>query len=189
MRTSLARRPVQALVAAAILLSCITLAGGGPAHADTSISPVPPPGYVWGLTSVHADGQQIYRCQPTGSGGWDWAFVEPSATLTLWSDEFVFGHHMAGPTWRHLDGSTVVGEKVASIPSPTGSIPWLLLRATSWTYGPSGGSVLARTDYIQRTDTTGGLAPSIRCDSISSGRLYGSNYTATYTFYKARAQF
>ena len=62
--------------------------------------------------------------------------------------------------------------------------PWLLLRSTRWTYGPSGGTALAPTAYIQRTNATGGLAPGQRCDSSGSGRLMGVDYTATYNFYR-----
>lgn len=184
MRTAHVRRPVQAVLAVAILLSCVTLAGGGIAHADPSTAPIAPPSGTYQFASVHAVGQQIYRCQANAAGRWEWTFVEPSASLNLGSDELVFGSHMAGPTWRHQDGSAVVGEKVAAMSSPSGSIPWLLLRAKSWTYGPTGGTVLAGTAYIQRTNTTGGLAPSARCDSIGSGRLSGVDYTATYNFYR-----
>ena len=48
-------------------------------------------------------------------------------------------------------------------PSPVapGAIPWLLLKVVGAEPGPTGGQRLTRTKYIQRLNTSGGIAPSI----------------------------
>lgn len=41
-----------------------------------------------------------------------------------------------------------------------GAIPWLLLEVKGVQAGPSGGDKLTRTTFIQRLNTSGGIAPS-----------------------------
>jgi len=122
-----------------------------------------------------AQSVQVYR--------WDdatqkWIFVEPVATL--YADAGFGGQiatHFAGPTWQSSSGSAVVGKKlVERTPDPT-AIPWLLLAgATSHGPGPFDG-----TTFIQRTSTTGGLAPT---DPGTAGQIVKVPYTAEYYFYK-----
>src|SRR5579871_4777870 len=61
-------------------------------------------------------GDQVYTCSATG-GQFAWTLKAPDATLT---DEKggVVGKHFAGPTWQAQDGSSVVGEAIATSPSP-----------------------------------------------------------------------
>lgn len=128
---------------------------------------------------LDAIGQQIYECQAAGSG-FAWVFRYPSATL--YQSGHVAGTHYAGPTWEYQDGSKVQGAKVFGFaPDPT-AIPWLLLKAT--THAGDDGRMSDIT-YIQRLYTTGGLAPTSGCDAGSVGTLLGTDYTATYFFYKA----
>ena len=121
----------------------------------------------------HARGYQIYQCQ-NGT----WVLLYPYAGLVDDAGNPVASHY-AGPSWRAPDNSVAVGARVASAPSPNGSIPWLLLSAT--TSGPPGG-VLLPTTYIQRVNTTGGLAPAGPC---TNGATAASYYTADYYFYRA----
>ena len=53
--------------------------------------------------------------------------------------------------------------------------------------GPTGGHSLARTTYIQRLNTSGGLAPATGCASSTDlGSRTFVNYRARYVFYTVR---
>jgi hypothetical protein len=128
----------------------------------------------------HATGTQNYTCQRSSTGsGFAWTFVEPEATLVNDSGKQIMTHY-AGPTWETKDGSTVVGARVDGVTVSTSAIPWLLLRATSTTPGQ-----LTTTTYIQRVNTTGGLAPASGCDASTAGTVANVPYTADYYFYKS----
>jgi hypothetical protein len=132
----------------------------------------------------HATGTQNYTCQPssTNSTGYAWIFVAPSATLVNDKGKEITTH-FAGPTWQAKDGSTVVGARIEGVTVSTDAIPWLLLRATSTTLGPEGDR-LTTTTYIQRVNTTGGLAPEGGCDATATGTAASVLYTSDYYFYK-----
>jgi len=122
---------------------------------------------------TYAEGVQIYSWN-----GSSWVFVAPEAVL-FDGDENIVGVHYAGPTWESNSGSKVVGARVASAPSPNASsIPLLLLAATT----AEGPGVFARTTYIQRVNTVGGVAPSAPGASVGEqARVF---YTAEYFFYR-----
>ena len=124
-------------------------------------------------------GAQIYECKASGSG-FAWVFQAPAATLYD-ADGETMGSHFAGPTWQSFDGSSVVGKKLTAVTVDHTAIPWLLLQATS--YGPTDGRMDAVT-YVQRLDTTGGLAPAGGCDATTVGSTASVGYSATYYFYK-----
>ena len=127
---------------------------------------------------LHAVGVQIYDCKASGTG-FSWGFRAPSADLFLFG--FKVGTHFAGPTWQFLDGSTVVGAKLAAAsPDPT-AIPWLLLNAVS--HGPVNGLFTPVTS-LQRLSTVGGLAPATGCDASSVGAVAQVPYQADYFFYR-----
>jgi hypothetical protein len=128
--------------------------------------------------SFDAVGVQIYACTATSTSTFAWVFQAPSATLYNEGGQ-VAATHYAGPTWQANDGSTVVGAKIAAYtPNPL-AIPWLLLRAASHT----GDGRMAKVTYVQRLDTTGGMAPATGCDASHVGDLARVDYTATYFFY------
>ena len=106
---------------------------------------------------VYADGVQIYRWDGTS-----WVFVAPEATL--FADAGYHGDvgiHYAGPTWQSNSGSKVIASRLEGCtPDPT-AIPWLLLQTVS-TEGPG---IFHRVTYIQRVNTTDGLAPLIPANS------------------------
>jgi hypothetical protein len=131
----------------------------------------------------HAAGTQNYTCQQTPTG-FAWTLVAPSATLVDDKGHQIMTHY-AGPTWQAKDGSTVVGARVDGVTGSTSAIPWLLLRAASTTPGPDGGDRLTTTTYIQRVNTTGGLAPTSGCDAASLGAAREVSYTADYYFYRS----
>ncbi len=62
------------------------------------------------------------------------------------------------------------------------AIPWLLLSAASTTPG-----ALGDTTFIQRVNTTGGLAPAAAtCTAAAVGTQAEVPYTADYRFWKAK---
>ena len=63
------------------------------------------------IATFHAEGAQVYQCKADADGRLVWQAREPIATL-LHNGETV-GRHYAGPSWEHLDGSTV-GAKVSA---------------------------------------------------------------------------
>jgi hypothetical protein len=166
------------------------LPGATYAHKPEPIPTVPPAikvpaGHVkyW---EGHAFGTQNYTCQQTATG-YAWTLVAPDATLVDDHGKKIMSHY-AGPTWKAKDGSTVVGARVDGVTVSPTAIPWLLLRAASTTEGPHNGDRLTETTYIQRINTTGGLAPSTGCDAGHLGEARNVEYTADYYFYRARGR-
>jgi hypothetical protein len=66
-----------------------------------------------------------------------------------------------------------------------GAIPWLLVEAVGAQRGPSGGTSLSQTTFIQRVNISGGIAPSTGCSASSVGNVALVPYTTDYYFYKA----
>jgi plastocyanin len=184
-------RPARALagsaVAAVLSLSALL---PGLAHAQVASPPsVPaavqvPPGNVRFLLG-HATGTQDYACQPSSRApaGYAWTFVAPAATLVDDNGAPILTH-FAGPTWQAPDGSAAVGAREDGVTVSPSAIDWLLLRATSATPGPDGGGQLAATSYVQRVNTTGGLAPAGGCDATTIGAAAEVPYTADYYLYQ-----
>ena len=137
---------------------------------------------------------QIYTCTPSGGAGgaagsgadagaitYSWVLKGPDAKLYDASGAQV-GTHGIGPEWTSSDGSVVNGTKVEQVNAPAATpaaIPWLLLRASSTT----GTGVFSNVTYVQRLNTTGGVAPATGCDASTSGTDTSVAYTADYYFY------
>jgi len=132
---------------------------------------------------LFGDGVQMYACQDSASGP-AWVFQAPDADL-YWDPRhhLLAGSHYKGPTWEALDGSTVVGTKLAAATVDATAIPWLLLQGTSHT----GKGLMDKVTYVQRLQTVGGLAPTTGCDADHIGATANVDYTATYAFYVAKA--
>ncbi len=146
--------------------------------------------------AMHAQGVgvQIYTCTPSGGAGgaagsgadagattYSWVLKGPDAKLYDATGAQV-GTHTIGPAWTSSDGSVVNGtkvEQVAAPPATPAAIPWLLLRASSTT----GTGVFANVTYVQRLNTTGGVAPATGCGASTSGTDTSVAYTADYYFY------
>ena len=106
-------------------------------------------------------------------------FTEPAATLTAGPVGPAVAVHFRGPSWQSTsDGSLVQAKAIAGEPV-TGSIPQLLLEATS-TRGPGR---FAGVTHIQRLKTSGGAAPTGTC---TDGAVVGIAYRAEYVFFVAR---
>ena len=135
---------------------------------------------------VYAEGVQIYTAtaSATSPTGFAWTFTGPEAVLFDLDGNVVGIHYAyAGPTrpaWETTSGSLVVGARfVPPVTVDPTAIPWLRLDAVA-TEGPG---VLERTTYIQRVNTTGGLAPSAL--PTAAGQQARVPYTTEYYFYRA----
>ncbi|MEW6126667.1 MAG: DUF3455 domain-containing protein [Acidobacteriota bacterium] len=123
---------------------------------------------------AYALGVQIYRWNGIG-----WDFVAPAATLYADSNyRGKVGIHYAGPTWESNSGGNVVARRLAGCTPDSTAIPWLLLQAVS----TDGAGIFSKVTFIQRVNTTGGLAPATQGSSIGEERKVP--YTAEYYFYR-----
>ena len=129
---------------------------------------------------VYARGSQIYRWN-TMLGKWD--FIGPQASL--FAEENYFGEvgsHYFGPTWESKSGSKVEARRVEGTgctPDPT-AVAWLLLSK----FRTDGAGIFTSVTYIQRVNTTGGIAPSE--PGSYDGEMKEVPYTAEYYFYRAQ---
>jgi hypothetical protein len=126
------------------------------------------------MLTVQGQGVQIYTCKAK-----QWVFVSPAARLFDAGGNEI-GSHGDGPVWHLHDGSSVLGKVIQKTPSPDkASIPWLLLKSD----GTVGKGKLMDVQFIRRSDTNGGVAPSGQCDEDAFARV---PYSATYTFYSSK---
>ena len=182
--------------------------GISPATAQT-VPPVPanlevPAGNTLFL-GARAAGTQNYICMPTVKRTVAWRFLGPQATLFVdgangapqqITTHFLSANPIEGgvgrPTWQHsFDTSKVWGRLFPNGSSTDplyvapGAIPWLLLEAAGVELGPNGGAFMAQTTFIQRVNTSGGVAPSTGCTNDDEiGRIALVPYTTDYFFYR-----
>jgi hypothetical protein len=126
------------------------------------------------IAVLDAKGVQTYTCTSAV-----WKFLEPAATLWEHGDlsRRAVALHSRGPVWVSTrDGSAVNAAAVASVTGRSNAIPELLLKATA----TRGDGTFGNVSYVQRLNTTGGLAPTQSC---TEGSQIGIPYTATYVFY------
>jgi len=131
--------------------------------------------------AVHATGVQKYTCQSNGS----WLFTDPEATLYKANGSATGTHFLnfatGRPVWQLKDGSSVEAARFAALPGGAGNIPWLLLQAVGTTAG-SDGDHLEGTKWVQRLNTSGGVAPAGSC---TPGDHADVAYAAEYAFWRA----
>ena len=146
------------------------------ADAETKLpDAIAAPGETVVLTA-HAEGAQLYECKAGADGKLAWAFREPIASLLV--DGKTVGRHFAGPTWEHVDGSSVTAKSAGSAPGATANdIPWLKLTVTA----SHGKGVLSGVTTVQRINTTGGKLDGA-CDK--AGTFKSAPYSAEYVFLK-----
>ena len=192
------RRPA-ALFPVALAMA-FTVSQPPPAHADHVTPPSVPAGLQvpagnQAFREGDAIGTQDYICLPSG-----WTFFGPQATLFNEHDKQIITHFLSpNPvengtprvTWRDSeDSSTVWAVTIAQSSDPAfvrpGAIPWFLLRVVGTQEGPTGGKRLSKTTFVQRLNTSGGVAPSTGCTvSTDVGKTALVPYTATYFFFRA----
>ena len=175
---------VPAVILAVLAVGLPGLANAGPAAPSAPAKIAVPEGNKLFLVG-HAVGVQIHECIADASGH-RWRFVGPRADL-YGDNGKLLATHFAGPRWQTRDGSTILaaldGDGTVTV-DPT-AIPWLRLRVTSHVSGADGDR-LGATTYIQRLDTSGGLAPApAACDADTVGSVAEIPYTADYAFWKA----
>jgi hypothetical protein len=124
--------------------------------------------------TFHAEGAQIYQCEPDPDGRLGWQVREPIATLLL--EGKTVGRHYAGPRWEHVDGSAVQAKVVGMAPGATANdIPWLELNVTLHL----GHGAFSGVTSIRRINTEGGTAQG-QCDKADI--FLSVPYHADYVF-------
>ena len=166
------------MLQAAVLLAFSALGVAAPAGVPEEIQA--PAGEKLVL-KAHATGFQIYTCKADGGRAPQWELKAPEADLHD-SKGAVIGHHFAGPTWKHKDGSEVTGKANAHVDSPDAdAVAWLRVSAT----GHTGEGVFAKVSTIQRINTKGGKpSAAAGCTAANIGAEAKSAYSADYYFYK-----
>ncbi len=127
-------------------------------------------------------GVQIYECAADAAGALAWKLHAPRADLSDAAGKPLGSHYggvdkqlAPGPYWEAADGSRVHAGKPVSVPHE-GSLPLLRIAAAD----VSGTGIFGKVAFVQRLDTTGGIAPAGTC---TAGKLTEVPYTATYYFY------
>ena len=130
---------------------------------------------------LHAIGVQKYACQGNGT----WLFTDPVATLykTMGAPKPVGTHFLnfstGRPVWQWKEGSSVEAARTQTASGGAGNIAWLLLQAVATSPGR-----LGQTTWIQRLNTTGGVAPAGTC---TPGATIAVSYSADYFFWRTPA--
>lgn len=205
MKNSTTTRNLQRLITASVVALALqftsAMAQPGLAHL-VKVPPVPSDLAVPAGNKVflkgYAIGTQNYICLPSG-----WTFLGPQATLFItlpWINGEIhqqIATHFLGanpyeggtfrPAWQSsLDTSAVWGRAIANSSDPNfvapDAIPWLLVQVVGAQSGPTGGSSLSQTTFIQRVNTAGGVRPTTAC---TVGDIALVPYTTDYFFYKA----
>jgi hypothetical protein len=154
----------------------------------------------------HAIGTQNYVCKPSGNGV-KFVLFTPEATLFKDNaDRQIITHYFSPNPFESNTDATVVADGViratwqardtstiwAKAHEPDGmlivdptAIAWVLLDVVGAQDGPTGGRTLSDSTFVQRVNTTGGLAPLTGCSSSTDvGNQAFVPYTADYFFYK-----
>jgi hypothetical protein len=205
------RSGIPAACATALALACAVAL---PAHAGKVTPPSVPYNLQVNAGSRaflvgHAFGTQNYVCAPSASSstGVGYVLFTPQATLVNDDLDQLTTHYFSPnanpadpntnpavladgairPTWQHAKDMSKVWGKLhpnGSVVMNTAALAWLLLDVVGTEDGLNGGDILSKTTQIQRLNTTGGLAPSTGCASVSDlGHQAYVDYTADYYFY------
>ena len=184
-----------------------TRGGITPPPLPDGMAPVPAGNKLF--LGTHGVGTQNYVCRPSGAGV---AYVLFTPQATLFGDDGVqvithyFSPNPSEPntdpkvvadgairvTWQHRDSSIIWAKLHQSGQDGNGAVTvdkdavaWLLLDEVGVQKGPSGGDTLTKTTFVQRLNTTGGLAPKTGCSSLTDvGNQAFVPYTADYFFYQ-----
>ena len=195
------RKPAIAYAIAASLLVTASLTQPALAH-----KPITPPNVPSNIAVLppnrpflvgHALGTQNYVCLPSGNQ-FKFKLFTPQATLFDREGNQLTTHFFSPDpedplgtiraTWQHSRDTSAVWGKVVTGDNATvdpTAIDWLRVTVTTTEGGPR--DTLTRTTFVQRINTTGGLAPAADCSSASDvGKQAFVPYTADYVFYSDR---
>lgn len=195
-------RPVRTTGAAAALVAALAVASPQAAGNDV-IPPNVPAGIAITDGSIayligHAEGTQNYICLPSGSG-FAWTLFGPQATLFDDYGRQIITHFLSGnpeenwtlrATWQHSGDTSAAWAKAVATSSDSafvapGAIPWLKLEVVGTEFGPQLGAKLTRTTWVQRVNTSEGVAPATGCSVAANvGAKVFVPYTADYVFYR-----
>ena len=132
---------------------------------------------------VAARGVRTYECRakqgdPSSAA---WVYTGAEADLFDAQGRTVGRHTFPPPVWDFSDGSKIAaGEARARVDAPVPNAdPWTLVSARS--AGSDGR--LSKVASLQRIDTVGGVAPSMKCDTGSVGSKQRVPFTANYVFF------
>ena len=200
-----------AVSAAVVSLPQPALADGSitPPPLPVDLAPVPAGNKLF--LGTHAVGTQNYVCRPSGAGV-AYVLFTPQATLFGEDGGQVITHYnspnpfepntdpkVVAPegtiraTWQYRDTSKVWAKvhateqngKKGAVTVDETAVAWLLLDGVGSLNGPTGGDKLTGTTFVQRLNTTGGLAPKTGCSSLTDvGNTAFVPYTADYFFYQ-----
>jgi uncharacterized protein DUF3455 len=147
---------------------------------------------------AHASGTQNYMCALVGTE-FTWLFIGPQATLFNSTLQQVATHfHSTNPyqdnaiqaTWQSSRDTSSVwavkykGSTDSAYVAPD-AIEWLLLEVKGAQAGPTGGTTLIPAKWIQRVNTSGGLAPpTSECNAGTLKNRKFVAYEADYYFYR-----
>ena len=203
--TGPAIRRTARITAAAAFCTAVTMANPHAARAQTAPPAVPAGIEVPAPNQIFLVGRgvgtQNYVCQPSESlGRVAWTLFTPQANLfndqadQLTTHFFSPNPDEAGTvvraTWQDSrDTSSVWARAVAVSSDPAfvapGAIAWVKLEVVGTEPGPTGGTTLTGTTFIQRLNTVGGLAPSTGCAIPTDvGSKAFMPYTADYVFFR-----
>jgi hypothetical protein len=197
-------RRVLLITCVAALIMAFMIVRPQPAYADPITPPAVPPNIQVQAGNKlffvgHAVGTQNYVCLPAGDGV-KFTLFTPQATLFDENKQVTTHYFSPNPseggiiraTWQHSRDTSAVWGRVMDGNSSTdpafvapGAIAWLLVTVVGTQGGSTGGDTLAGTTFIQRLNTSGGIAPATGCASSTDiGNQAFVPYTADYFFYK-----
>jgi len=161
------------------LAAALSLLAGVVHAEDVAPSQLQPPADYTVVLTAKASGVQIYKSTAENGAAPKWTFEAPLAELKAPSQAI---HHYAGPSWEAADGSKIVRDSntpvvTVAAKQAAADIPWLLIKVTP----DAKPGILSKVVYVQRTLTSGGVAPSTL--PVREGTTVGVPYTATYVFY------
>ena len=203
MKSTLVRLIAPALVLVGLQVSTARAQSTTPLE----VPPVPsnlevPAGHTLFL-ATRAVGTQNYVCVTGAKRTVAWRFIGPQATVFVdpgdgfqqqATTHFLSvnpSEGLARPTWQHSIDTSRVWARVRSSSTDQnyvapGAVPWLLLEMAGTELGPTGGAFMAATTFIQRVNTSGGVAPSTGCTNDDHlGTTVLVPYTTDYFFYRA----
>jgi hypothetical protein len=214
-RTALVRSLLTAALVFACAFGTVSFAAAQKIMSPATPAKITPPAGNSAFMVGHAVGTQGYVCLPKGTGAsWTVIGARPEATLfeSLAGKDRQITTHFLSPnanpnhnapnplpfgnvTWQSsIDSSKVWAKPVDSMAAGSdpscpnsGAIACLLLVSIGTQAGPTGGTLLSKTTFIQRLNTKAGSAPvdDAGCSAATDvGHQLLVPYSADYYFFR-----